>query len=183
MVARGSGGVSALIAGLAAAALVAVGLWAWRERRRMAPPELSALCMDFKNPRRARFEIRIDHPAASSDWTIRRIEWLAPAGVVIAKQPDGPVADRAVETQLAPRDAQGRWFSSDPTLWARYGQDGMPAHEVKLRVTIERPGGRRQRLVVASVFPAMNWRAHPQGAPAGPSRRRSAADSAHLVQA
>ena len=109
---------------------------------------------------------------ASPDWTIRRVEWLEPAGVVIAARADGPEADRAVETALAPGGPQGRWFSSDPTLWARYGQDSMPVHEVKLRVTLERAGGRRQRMVIASVFPAMNWRLHAQPVRvAAPARR------------
>jgi len=164
--------VSAVIVALAAACLIALALIAWWDRRRMAPPELAALCMDFDGARRARFEIRIDHPAASPDWTIRQIEWLEPAGVAIAARPDGPAADRAVETALAPSGPQGRWFSSDPTLWARYGQDTMPVHEVKLRVTLERPGGWRQRLVVSSVFPAMNWRAQAQPVRvAAPARR------------
>lgn len=169
--------MSALIAGLASAfvaalALTVLALTAWRDRRRMAPPKLAAICMDFKSARRARFEIIIDHPAASPDWSIRRIEWLAPEGVAIAAGPDAPAADGAVDLQLAPRDADGRWFAGDPTLWARYGQDTVPVHEVKLRVTLERPGGRRQRLIVTSVFPAMNWRTRPQAVRAAAPARR-----------
>jgi hypothetical protein len=164
--------VSPAFAGLAAAAVCGLALLAWRNRRRMAPPELTALCMDFATPRRARLEIRIDHPAAVPDWSIRRIEWLAPDGVRIAARPDDPTAARAMETRLAPRDQQGRWFSSDPTIWALYPQDSVPVHEVKLRLTLERPGGRRRRLVVSAVYPAMDWRARSEAArPATPPRR------------
>jgi len=165
--------VSPAFAALAAAAVCVLALLAWRDRRRMAPPELTVLCMDFGTTRRARLEIRIDHPAAVPDWSIRRIEWLAPDGVRIAARPDDPTAARAMETRLAPRDQQGRWFSSDPTIWALYPQDSVPVHEVKLRLTLERPCGRRRRLVVSAVFPAMDWRARPEAVCAATPPRRA----------
>jgi hypothetical protein len=151
--------VSAVIAGLVGLlvlAALAAGLTRLRAHRLAEAPGLTVLCMSFEGPRQARAELRITRPASTSDWSIRRIEWMAPAQARIALRSDGP-ADRAVETRLGPGDPQGRWFASDPTLWVRYPADGVPVHAVRLRLTLERAGGRRRRVTVAAVFPAMRW--------------------------
>jgi hypothetical protein len=113
--------------------------------------------MDADGARQARLELRIVRPAASPDWTVRRIEWLEPAGVRIAGRRDEAHAQPTLAASLAPRDAVGRWFGADPTLWARYPSDRTPVHRVRLRLSFERPGGAPHEVVISPVFPAMSW--------------------------
>ena len=144
---------------LAAGVLAAPRVARWLERQRLAAPELAVLCMSFEAPRQARLELRIERPAASPDWRVRRIAWLAPTGVHIALRPDDPRPGPTLEASLGPDDPRGRWFGSDPTIWARYPADKVAAHRVRLRLTLECADGRQRRRTVRAIFPAMDWTA------------------------
>jgi hypothetical protein len=156
-----------MIWALASALAVAVGLLAAPsvasrlERRRRELPEVAPLCMSREPGRQARIELRIRRPASTSDWSIRRIEWLAPSGVGIGAVQDNRTFAPALETDLRPDGPHGHWFASDPTIWALYPREIAPPHRVRLRLTLERPG-RRSRLVVAAIFPAMDWSEPPE---------------------
>lgn len=154
--------VLALAFGALALAILAAPMFArWLERRSLELPQITALCMDFAARRQARLELRIERPAATSDWAIRRIEWLEPAEACIALQPDDPAPAARIDAEFRPRDAQGRWFADEPALWVRYPDDAMPVHRIGLRLELERPDGRRRRMVVSCVLPAMSWTAAP----------------------
>ena len=127
--------------------------------RGQALPQIAALCLDFDTPGHARVELRIVRPAARADWRVRRITWLDPVEARIALRPDDPDADHQIETAMAPRDAAGRWFAGDPVFWVRYARQRMPVHQTRLRLDLERPGGRRASLTLSPVFPAMDWTA------------------------
>ncbi|MDR3513689.1 MAG: hypothetical protein P4L73_18795, partial [Caulobacteraceae bacterium] len=134
---------------------------------------ITALCMDVAARRQARLELRIERPAAAPDWTIRRIEWLEPAEACIALRPDDPAPAARIDAEFRPGDAHGRWFAGDPTLWVRYPDDTMPVHRIRLRLELERPGGRRHGMVVSCVLPAMSWtaeQARPHARAAEPER-------------
>jgi hypothetical protein len=135
----------------------AARLAGWVDRRRGALPELAVLCMSFERPRQIRMELRIKRPASAPDWAIRRVEWLAPDAVRIAARADAAPESGALDVDLRPRDAAGRWFAGDATLWARYPADETPVHAMRLRLTLERAGGRRRTMTVSAVFPAMDW--------------------------
>jgi hypothetical protein len=157
--------IGVVFAALALAVLAAPRLARWLECRRLAAPELSPLCMSFEAPRQARLELRIERPAASPDWKVRRIEWLAPRGVRIALRADDPRPGPTLEASLGPGDPRGRWFAGDPTIWARYPADQVAAHRVRLRLTLECADGRRRRRTISAIFPAMDWTAPAGGSP------------------
>jgi hypothetical protein len=150
---------------LAAGVLAAPRVARWLERQRLAAPELAVLCMSFDAPRQARLELRIERPAASSDWRVRRIEWLAPTGVRIALRPDDPRPGPTLEASHGPDDPRGRWFADDPTIWARYPADKIAAHRVRLRLTFDCADGRRRTRTISAIFPAMDWTAPLAGSP------------------
>lgn len=118
-------------------------------------PRIAALWMERTGARTARIELRIDRAAATPDWVIRRIEWLAPAQAAIAGAADGRPR-RVLDVALRPGDARGLWFAEDPSLWVRYAEDAVPVHQACLRLDIERAGGHRSRLDVQAVFPALS---------------------------
>jgi hypothetical protein len=142
---------------LALAILAAPVVSRWLTRRRLEAPEIAALCMSFDTARHARLELRIMRPARSPDWTIRRVEWLAPRDAGIAPRSDALSAARALDTHFAPGDPQGRWFAEQASIWVRYPADCVPVHRVRLRLSLEGPNGRRRSLKLSTVFPAMNW--------------------------
>ena len=141
---------------LAAAALLASRLATAVAEWRRDEPRITLLCMDFDQRRRARVELRIERAATSGGWAIRRVESLTPVIAGLAGEADGPPRP-SLETILFPRQPDGRWFEGGATLWLGYAVDAIPAHEVHLRLTLERADGRRQSILACAVFPAMNW--------------------------
>ena len=122
-------------------------------------PRITVLCMALDRPQQARVELRIERPAASAGWTIRRIEPLTPLIAGVARRAD-EVGASALDVTLSPRP-DGLWFAGDATLWLRYAAGAVPAHRVRLRLTLEHADGRRRPMVVSAVFPAMRWTAAP----------------------
>lgn len=123
-------------------------------RARSALPAITALWMERAGERLARIELRIERPSAAPDWVIRRIEWLQPIGAALAARPEDR-ARRMVDVALRPRQSDGRWFEGDPSLWVRYVDETVAAHNAALRLDLERPGGRWTSLDVAAAFPAL----------------------------
>lgn len=150
---------------LALVCFLVPALASWLDRRRRALPELTALCMAIESRRQVKLELRIRRPASAQDWAVRKVEWLEPAGVRIASQAGEFHAGPMLETNLRPRDARGCWFDGDASLWALYPRQSQPAHHVRLRVTLQRPGERPRKLVLTSAFPAMDWTAAPTAPP------------------
>jgi hypothetical protein len=156
-----------------------VGLWSalrWRA------PRIAILCMDFHHHRRARVELRITAPASAGDWTIRRIESLSPFVAGLSRRSRDEAAT-ALHAALCPHQPDGRWFVGDASLWLTYAADQVPAHRVRLRLTLDQIGGQRRMIIASAALPAMNWTAtevpprdHRLSAPAGeqPAPRRLA---------
>ena len=88
----------------------------------------------------------------------------------IAGRRDEAHAQPTLAASLSPRDAVGRWFGADPTLWARYPSDRTPVHRVRLRLSFERPDGASRTVVISPVFPALSWAPEAALAEAPPAR-------------